>query len=109
MEKTRKTRTEDGKLNLLGERIAQLRKKSGLSQNSLARELQLLGVNLNKNAVSNIELGKRSISDIELFAIIAALHVSTMVRKNWRTFKEPDALDIAKINPPVYGREEHRC
>ena len=69
MEKTRKTRTEDGKLNLLGERIAQLRKKSGLSQNSLARELQLLGVNLNKNAVSNIELGKRSISDIELFAI----------------------------------------
>ena len=71
MEKTRKTRTEDGKLNLLGERIAQLRKKSGL-----ARELQLLGVNLNKNAVSNIELGKRSISDIELFAIIAALHVS---------------------------------
>lgn len=61
MEKTRKTRTEDGKLNLLGERIAQLRKKSGLSQNSLARELQLLGVNLNKNAVSNIELGKRSI------------------------------------------------
>jgi hypothetical protein len=34
---------------------------------------------------------------------------STMVRKNWRTFKEPDALDIAKINPPVYGREEHRC
>ena len=73
MEKTRKTRTEDGKLNLLGERIAQLRKKSGLSQNSLARELQLLGVNLNKNAVSNIELGKRSISDIEL---IAALHVS---------------------------------
>lgn len=43
---------------------------------SLARELQLLGVNLNKNAVSNIELGKRSISDIELFAIIAALHVS---------------------------------
>ena len=76
MEKTRKTRTEDGKLNLLGERIAQLRKKSGLSQNSLARELQLLGVNLNKNAVSNIELGKCSISDIELFAIIAALHVS---------------------------------
>lgn len=76
MEKTRKTRTEDGKLNLLGERIAQLRKKSGLSQNSLARELQLLGVNLNKNAVSNIELGKRSISDIELFEIIAALHVS---------------------------------
>ena len=76
MEKTRKTRTEDGKLNLLGERIAQLRKKSGLSQNSLARELQLLGVNLNKNAVSNIELGKRSISDIELFVIIAALHVS---------------------------------
>lgn len=76
MEKTRKTRTEDGKLNLLGERIAQLRKKSGLSQTSLARELQLLGVNLNKNAVSNIELGKRSISDIELFAIIAALHAS---------------------------------
>ena len=33
-------------------------------------------MNLNKNAVSNIELGKRSISDIELFAIIAALHAS---------------------------------
>lgn len=34
---------------------------------------------------------------------------SDMEIKNWRTFKEPDALDIAKINPPIYGREEHRC
>ena len=74
--KTRKTRTENGKLHLVGERIAELRKKIGLSQNSLARELQLLGVNLNKNAVSNIELGKRSVSDIELFAIVTVLRAS---------------------------------
>lgn len=76
MEKTRKTRTEDGKLNLVGERIAELRKKSKISQNALARELQLLGVNLTKNAVSNIELGKRSVSDIELFAFVTVLHAS---------------------------------
>ena len=34
---------------------------------------------------------------------------STMESKNLRIFKEPDALDIAKINPPVYGRGEQRC
>lgn len=76
MEKTQKTRTEDGKLNLVGERIAELRKERKMSQNALARELQLLGVNLNKNAVSNIELGKRSVSDIELFAFATVLHAS---------------------------------
>ena len=76
MDKTRKTGTEDGKLNLVGEQIAELRQKKKMSQNALARELQLLGVNLNKNAVSNIEIGKRSVSDIELFALATVLHVS---------------------------------
>lgn len=39
MDKTRKTRTEDGKLNLVGEQIAELRQKKKMSQNALAREL----------------------------------------------------------------------
>lgn len=59
MDKTRKTRTEDGKLNLVGEQIAELRQKKKMSQNALARELQLLGVNLNsiKMRYQTLKLG----------------------------------------------------
>lgn len=61
-----KNKSKDGKLNLCGTAIAQLRKERGLSQRELADHLQLLSLDLNKNAIQQIESGQRFVTDIEL-------------------------------------------
>lgn len=71
----KKLRTSDGKLNILGNRIAELRTAINESQNGLASLLQLQGWNVHKNAISQIEQGQRSISDIELILLARVLNV----------------------------------
>ena len=68
----------DGRNNLCGERVRALRLASPtrLSQRALADRLQLLGLDLDKNAVQRIEAGKRFVTDIELKAIAEAFGVS---------------------------------
>lgn len=63
-----KNKNTDGSLNICGRRIAQLRKERKLSQRALADQLQLNGIDLNKNAIQQIEAGKRFVTDIELKA-----------------------------------------
>lgn len=63
-----KNKNEDGTLNISGRVIAKLRKEQGISQRALADQLQLLGIDLNKNAVQQIECGQRFVTDIELRA-----------------------------------------
>lgn len=64
-----KNKSEDGKLNISGSRIASLRKEMNMSQRALADQLQLLDIDLTKNAIQQIESGERFIIDIELKAI----------------------------------------
>jgi len=59
-------KTENGRNNLCGEQIAQLRVKMGVSQRKLADMLQLKGLDIDKNAIQRIEAGKRFVTDIEL-------------------------------------------
>lgn len=61
-------KSKDGLNNLCGKNIAVLRKKSKLSQRQLADKLQLLGLDVDKNAIQRIECGKRFVTDIELSA-----------------------------------------
>ena len=65
-------KASDGSNNLCGKHISCLRKEKGWSQNELAKQLQLRGLNLEKNAVQRIESGQRFITDIELavFAVV---------------------------------------
>ena len=62
-----KNRSSTGN-NLCGRRIAALRlvHDPRLSQRALADQLQLMGLDLDKNAVQRIEAGKRFVTDIEL-------------------------------------------
>ena len=69
-------KSENGKNNICGEKVAALRKKSGRSQRELADALQLLGLDVDKNAVQRIEAGKRFVTDIELVFLSQALKVS---------------------------------
>jgi len=68
-------KAEGGRNNLCGEQVAMLRKESGRSQRQLADKLQLLGLDVDKNAVQRIEAGKRFVTDIELVYLSRALKV----------------------------------
>ncbi len=73
-----KNKGEDGRLNVSGERIKELRLKMSpkTSQRKLADILQLHGLNIDKNAIQRIESGQRFITDIELKALAQVLNTS---------------------------------
>lgn len=67
-------KTKDGKNNLCGDIIAKCRQKLNLSQNGVAKLLQLKGLDIDKNAIQKIEAGKRFVTDIELVVIMNVLN-----------------------------------
>ena len=79
-----KNRNADGSLNLSGKKIKELRqaKRPAVSQRMLADQLQLLGLDLDKNAIQRIECGKRFVTDIELsvFAQIFDVTVDELIK-----------------------------
>lgn len=56
----------DGRNNVCGKKIEAERKAAGISQRELADGLQLLGLDIDKNAIQRIESGRRFVTDIEL-------------------------------------------
>ena len=72
-----KNKNPDGTLNVCGKKIEVLRKSKKLSQRALADELQLMGIDLGKNAIQQIESGERFVTDIELRAFASYFRVST--------------------------------
>ncbi len=66
-------KTSDNKNNVCGANIARFRKEMKLSQRALADKLQLVGLNVDKNAVQRMESGQRFITDIELLYLSEAL------------------------------------
>ncbi len=80
-------KTRNGENNICGKNIAALRKATGLSQNGLASQLQLHGLDVDKNAIQRIEAGKRFVTDIELVYLADALGVTYS-----------DLLDRSKLN-----------
>jgi len=61
-------RAENGWNNISGKNIAMLRVEMKLSQRQLADKMQLVGIDIDKNAVQRIECGKRFVTDIEIVA-----------------------------------------
>ncbi len=75
----------DGKNNLCGDTVRALRLSypTKLSQRALADKMQLIGIDVDKNAIQRIECGKRFVTDIELkaFAEIFGVGTDELVRK----------------------------
>ena len=69
-------KSSDGRNNLCGTQIAKYRKAMNKSQRELAAALQLLGLDVDKNAIQRIEAGKRFVTDIELVYLAKVLDVS---------------------------------
>lgn len=66
----------DGKNNICGEKVTELRTALGISQKKLADRLQILGLDVDKNAIQRIEAGKRFVTDIELMYLCKVFNVS---------------------------------
>lgn len=71
-----KQRTDANGKNLIGERLKELRGKFNYSQRDLARELQLIGMDMDKNVITRIETNKRYVTDFELQALKQIFNVS---------------------------------
>ena len=69
-------KADDGMNNICGRNVAALRKKMRISQRELADRLQLLGLDLDKNAIQRMESGKRFVTDIELITIKQFFNIS---------------------------------
>ncbi len=69
-------KTNDGLNNVCGKSIAKLRLELKISQRELADRMQLVGIDIDKNAVQRIECGKRFVTDIEIIAFAKIFNVS---------------------------------
>lgn len=69
-------KTIDGRNNLCGKKVASLRTDMEISQRELADRLQIIGLDIDKNAIQRIEAGKRFVTDIELKAIANVFNLS---------------------------------
>lgn len=65
----------EGRCNASGQRVRELRKTAGISQEQLAARIQLQGLNLSQKAISRIETGDRVVADYELIFLAKALDV----------------------------------
>lgn len=67
--------------NICGQSIRELRLSltPPISQRALADRMQLVGIDLDKNAIQRIEAGKRFITDIELMAFAKIFDVDVSV------------------------------
>ncbi len=68
----------DNSNNLCGEKIAQLRMamQPKCSQRQLAEKLQLISIDVDKNAIQRIECGKRFVTDIEIIAFCKVFDIT---------------------------------
>ena len=73
-----KNKNSEGKNNICGDLIFKLRKAHipKMSQRILAEKMQLLGIDLDKNAIQRIECGQRFVTDIEIIAFAKIFEIS---------------------------------
>ncbi len=68
-------KTKDGLNNVCGKNIAKYRSEMKISQRELADRMQLVGIDIDKNAIQRIECGKRFVTDIEIIAFAKVFNV----------------------------------
>ncbi len=69
-------KTKDGLNNICGKNVSILRNNLKISQRELADRMQLVGIDVDKNAIQRIECGKRFVTDIEIIALAKVFDVS---------------------------------
>ena len=62
--------------NMISESLRRLRKEKQMSQEELAAQMQLLGVDINQRLISKIERNERFVKDYELACLCRVLSVT---------------------------------
>ena len=73
----------NGKKNICGDRLREARVVRRLRQEDLAAQIQLKGINMERDSISRIEIGTRFVSDFELkiFAeVLGVIFLVTIIR-----------------------------
>lgn len=77
----------DGKdMNMVGDRVRQLRIAKKMSQQTLSNKLEMLAIYICRGSISRIEDKRRTVTDIELYGLAKVLNVS--VEELFRGSKE---------------------
>lgn len=66
----------EGKGNVSGDRVRELRLRARLSQSALAAKMQIEGAIIEQDAISRIESGSRLVTDYELLTLTRIFGVS---------------------------------
>lgn len=84
----------EGKGNVSGDRVRELRLRARLSQTALAAKMQTEGAIIEQDAVSRIESGSRLVTDYELLVLTRIFHVSA----DWLigADKNPPGIDFLR-------------
>lgn len=70
-----KIKASDGKNNITGQKIMQIRKEKKLSQRKLAAKMQLLGYDVDHYFIRRVENGERFVTDIDLVIFARTLEI----------------------------------
>ena len=65
----------NGKKNICGKKVREIRKKNDITQDELAARLQVEGVNIERDSISRLEKGTRFVADYELMVLAKVLDV----------------------------------
>lgn len=66
----------NGRSNICGIQVKKTRLRLGLTQEQLATQIQIAGLDITQRAVSRIETGNRVVPDYELIYLSKALDIS---------------------------------
>ena len=67
-------KNSNGLNNICGKNISKFRTDLQISQRELDDRMQLVGIDIDKNAIQRIECGKRFVTDIEIIAFAKVLN-----------------------------------
>ena len=86
------------KMNIVGKKVRELRKKKKMSQQALSDKLELMAIYICRGSVSRIEDGQRTVTDMELYGLAKALDVPM------EELFETDAVDSLKTVAEDYNQ-----
>lgn len=86
----------NNKINVIGDVLAQERKKKGYSKTLLCKKLKPLGVNFDRNEIYRIENFRMSVKDFELIALATVLEIDFNEIK--KIIFEENNTNIVKCN-----------
>ena len=68
----------NGRKNLCGDRVREARQRRRITQTDLAARLQVMGITIERDSLSRIEIGTRFVADYELLKIAECLSVNPL-------------------------------